>query len=341
MRRVWSAACLFLCACGSNTQSNAGTGGEAGASGSGGGEPPFGSHCPTSDDGSELLKDDLVGVPNGVVDASHFYYSRPGNDESTIGRFALVPDSNLETVQSTTALITHFALHAEEMWWVEGPFGAYDDFASTLQRVAKEPPGAQPEVVLDGSVSAIRANSQGLVVARPNEPGSALSARFELVPWSGTPVVPLCDYPGDAFDVNESLVAFYSYYGIATCPLVAGTATIIVNFEESVQGFAIDATHAYFRTSNALKRVPLTGGTPETITDLTESFDPRELLLEDDDVIYEDAGRVLRIPKSGGAPSELVSQQSHGISFVTTDATHVYWGDGGDYDITCVKRKAL
>ena len=109
---------------------------------------------------------------------------------------------------------------------------------------------------------------------------------------------------------------------------------------DHIQSMTANSTHIFYTISvggefcpadgePALKRVPLGGGTVQTLYHSC-TFDPYQLAADDTHVYFADwhDDKIKRIPVAGGAPTVVTSGSSlilhRGLAL---DSTHVYWGD--------------
>jgi hypothetical protein len=322
-------------------------GGAAGAGESGGTGGSFEPRCITLDDGAEVLADNLTGVGEAHVDATHLYFPfHAGGPDPYVIRIykrALEVNVPLEEIHTGSGFVIGFALGEAHVWWAQRPIvdlPLYPDPSPwKLSRMAKT--GGSVETVLPGYVEAISPSPQGLVVKRASASPSppTLYGTFQLLPWSGGSPTDICDHGSvDAFAANATLVAWVHYSGVETCPLAGGPRTTISTRtrQGSPNALAVDATHAFWTTIDAAYRVPLAGGDPEAISAHGGGY---TLVLVDDELVYQSGSRILAVPKAGGEPREVVPHQAGGIVFFTASSTHVYWGEG-DF-ITCLKRRRL
>ena len=319
-----------------------GSAGVGGSSGAGGLAEP---RCDTRDDGAEVLADDLVGIRNPRLDTTHLYHPFLGGDPDVhvirIYKLGLEVGAPLEEIFTSEGDVHAFALSEQHVWWAQSPrvFTPPEPDLSEWNVVRVGKAGGTAEVMLRGHVMGFVPSPQGLVIARASEDPELSRGRFQRLPSAGAAPVDLCEYGAiDHYAANGTVVAWIHFRAIETCPLTGGPSTVVLRLEppDFAEAFAIDSTHAFWGASGAIYRVTLAGGAQETIA--TNPSPPSyPLLLDGDDVVYREGTRIVRVPKAGGTPRELVPPQNGPIPFFMLNATHVYWGEGSD--IICLKRK--
>jgi len=93
--------------------------------------------------------------------------------------------------------------------------------------------------------------------------------------------------------------------------------------------FAVSGGYAYFASQrdHTIKRVPVAGGSPELL--VTTDDEPLVLGADPAGVYYGSQQGVSRVPLGGGTAQPLAPPdgQSHMVTAMTFDATHVYWID--------------
>ncbi len=87
----------------------------------------------------------------------------------------------------------------------------------------------------------------------------------------------------------------------------------------------IDSTHAYIfdGADFAVKKIPLSGGTPITLAE-ADVAPEASLALDSTHVYWGDLMYLYRVPKTGGTPDTLVSEQGETWA-IAVDSTHIYW----------------
>jgi hypothetical protein len=355
------ACTLHTAACGSQTGRTAslsdfdagpgaqgGSASEGGSSGAGGIAEPL---CDTRDDGAEVLRDNLTGMGQVHLDATHLYNpfhaggaGFPDNYVIRIYKLALEVGAPTEEIFTDEGAVHGFVLGEQHAWWAQRPtidIAVEPDRSEwKLSRVAKT--GGPEEVMIPGYVQAITPSPQGLVILRGSEDPASFRGKFQLLPWSGGAPTDLCEYgPGmDHFAANNTALVWIHYRAIETCPLSGGPASTIraQSSSESASAFAVDSTHAFWSSSDAIYRVALAGGERETVA-ANSSYPPAiyPLVLQGDEIFYRDGRRIVRVPKAGGVPRDAIPPQTGSIPFFAVNATHVYWGEGDP--IICLKRK--
>jgi hypothetical protein len=352
IRLAAAAFALHAAACGGNTSVEAARPDSAGGSGAQGGSAGLGGglvepRCDTRDDGAEVLADNLVGVRDPRLDATHLYHPLheeigPGVFVTRIYKMALAAGAPLEELWTRDGTIHGFVLSEQYLWWAHSPPLDVERLREemTLYRVAKA--GGSAEVMLTGYVQGLASSPQGLVIRRVNEKLEGDSGTFQLLPWSGGVPRDLCEYDGLGYAAaNATVVAWTHHQGIETCPLTGGPASPlgVLGATEAAVALAVDSTHAFLSTFDAIYRVPLAGGEREPIVPHPDPGSPLyPLVLDGEEIFVRRApSRILRVPKTGGTPRDAIPPQSGVVTFFTIDATHIYWGEG--YPIACLKRK--
>lgn len=103
-----------------------------------------------------------------------------------------------------------------------------------------------------------------------------------------------------------------------------GSAATVVDAEGSMGPMGFDSVNIYFAVSGALAVVPKSGGAP---TNLVATQNARSIATDDDFIYIADdtsTGRILKVAKSGGAPTVLADNQGAPIALAIDDF-NVYW----------------
>jgi hypothetical protein len=120
--------------------------------------------------------------------------------------------------------------------------------------------------------------------------------------------------------------------GIAKAPLSVGATTTLVSSPSSpAYGIAADATYVYFGEGANLRRVPIGGGTVDTLS--TNSY-VAAIALNAGELIWTDLSQLLKMPVGGGAVTVLANglrDPYGGADTIAVDATRVFWTDLGTY----------
>jgi hypothetical protein len=117
--------------------------------------------------------------------------------------------------------------------------------------------------------------------------------------------------------------------------------TALVSGLDSPVGIAVDKSFVYFSTFNAtgsIQRVALDGGTPTVL--VPNQDHPYELAIDATNLYWVnylahvEAGQVMQLPLSGGAPKILVDQVN--AESLAVDASNVYWSSRNDGNVRSV-----
>ena len=128
---------------------------------------------------------------------------------------------------------------------------------------------------------------------------------------------------------------YYTSWGGALRSADHGGEDIALLADTVAYGLAADATHLYWTTNRAIRRVKKTGGQAEIVARLRESSNglpaAMHLVVAGDHVYastYDD-GTVVRAPKSGGAIEVLARAEGGVMGGIDVAGEHLYWGEYG------------
>jgi len=122
-------------------------------------------------------------------------------------------------------------------------------------------------------------------------------------------------------------------------PLDGGAPTVVSEVTDSINGFAIDASHAYLllRYSGTIVKVPLEGGATEEL--VSGEVNPGVLAVDSYRLYWfgENGSVVKSAPLAGGAPSLLAESELVNLGnssnatllSLAIDGTHLYWTSNG------------
>ena len=276
-----------------------------------------------------------------ALDGTDLYFASAhydGNDISIIERADLAaprgtpisgePMAWLNQLWSGRGYSHSVFLHGTDLFWVQDPGDASGRMPGpvakwSLLRVAKA--GGAAETVLTG-VRQAAAITTGIVVERDD-------FKIQLLPWDASEPTDICTAPVQVdFVANDERVAWVRFGGVESCPIAGGPVETILPREDLPNHVELDVTHIYW-LAGPVFRTPFEAPAAEPVVD-----GPTVLFaLDDRDIYWSDATRVMRSPKSGGAATELVGGQTVAF-YLAVDPTYVYWAiDEGSH--CCVMRK--
>ncbi len=144
-----------------------------------------------------------------------------------------------------------------------------------------------------------------------------------MVPKDGAPATLFAASPEVAGATetvaNASTVYWNDMYGALRSKPKLGGPAVDVATEQSGGALTLDGTHLYWLAGPALRRVALTGGSPEDLA-VVGAWD---VAIWQGDAFLAAGTEILRVTP-GSAPVVLVSGQS-GAAHIAADASGVYW----------------
>jgi hypothetical protein len=178
----------------------------------------------------------------------------------------------------------------------------------------------------DDTVSGLAANATGVFFALLNP---VLTGETRRVSWIGGGAV----YVGGDANNTRVLAVDDTYLYVQALILEAtridgadGGAAIIIDQQRPVD-IAVDTTHVYWGTQDAIKRWQKPAGDSEFVA--TETATVVSIAVDASNVYWSTAdGHIRRAPKEGGAVETLVENQSSPRS-VEVDDVAVYWANSG------------
>ncbi|HZZ83409.1 MAG TPA: Ig-like domain-containing protein [Anaeromyxobacteraceae bacterium] len=213
------------------------------------------------------------------------------------------------------------------VYWLEGTstgelkmVGSGGGAVTTLA-ACNVPFGVSPplNLTVDGAGNAFCGTSAGLAVVPPGGAASLLapaaSGIYDSIALNGTNLY---------WTERASGSPLGEVRGIATS---GGAATTLASGISMPTGIAADAASVYFIAGGAVRKVPLSGGTPVMLAILTGSGDLTGVGLDSTYYYWADIGSIYRLPLAGGTPAALVSNAY--IGGMALDGTNLYWTDSG------------
>jgi hypothetical protein len=115
-----------------------------------------------------------------------------------------------------------------------------------------------------------------------------------------------------------------SGYELKRVPILGGTPETLVSNSFQITDLGVDGTNVYFLSGGDFESVPLAGGLSSVIS--LGLAGPGATLLLDGDTVYlskDMTNSIVKLPKAGGPPVTVATNQHpHGL---TANATNLYW----------------
>ncbi len=127
---------------------------------------------------------------------------------------------------------------------------------------------------------------------------------------------------GVALDANA--IYYYSSKDLRKYSFSSGTITPLVTGNPSEVGVFIDANNVYFNINGNIGMVPKGGG---TVTILVSSGTANGYASDGINLFYMDANAIKSIPVIGGTPLALTSIPANSLSGIVVDGGYIYWND--------------
>jgi len=241
-----------------------------------------------------------VGDVVGREDAVYWLSSRVSPPEYSIERTPRDGGSS-ETLYTTSEDIVSLTADGSDLYWREGFLDP--GFTGTLRRMPLS--GGPPSVVAEGLGSG--GSSAG---------GLALHAGFAIL----------------------TETTFPTSYRLTAVPLDGGVPRVLAEIPAPARSIVGLGTEVYWIDDEALRSVPLAGGTVTTWLDDVESG--IDLTVEDDTLVWTESvccahgqeGRVRRL-EPGGEPVNLAEDVDDPGAVAASDGM-VYWAEGGSIGLT-------
>lgn len=205
-----------------------------------------------------------------------------------------------------------------------------DDGTLTIRKMPLD--GGAPTVLASGqrSAIAIAVDASSLYWSAAGQNGSILKVALS----GGTPVTLATDQL-DAFALAIDGTSVYWATADATNGSIVkvgidgGTPTTLATGQESPNFIAVDAKNVYWTTegSDALMKLPLSGGTPAPVVPQNQLQFIRGLVSDGTNLYLSDNNTVKKVPVGGGLPTLLTIQGLNQVTDIALDDTNVYWTD--------------
>jgi hypothetical protein len=292
---------------------------------------------------------------------SLFFFDANVDDSGLLYRGS--PDGDGVTQLATEDVVPYdMAVDEEQVYW---SIGARDRAVGGAIKAADKAGGAPVTLATIGTPK----DFDGCGNGRTCDYGIALDAVDVYVAW-GSVVERVHKHPGSAKETlytgslrtwsvvvdpgdGGNLYWFacpdpeQTIYGEATCTILTmaksgGTPTVLATvpndfYRQNLHALAQDGNSLFWVADKSVWTLRKGGGSPTTIANRSDVADVGAFdLLVDGDYVYwvSDTGGLMRVAKSGGDPTVLVSPPHYDRNFtdlscgprtVTADATNVYW----------------
>jgi hypothetical protein len=169
---------------------------------------------------------------------------------------------------------------------------------------------------------------------RPGAPGGGSDESGCQAPvCDGTPIVQAST--GVSAIVADEERIYYTSWGGSLRSADHDGEDIVLLADTVAYSLAADATHIYWTTNRAIRRVRKAGGPTQTVARLRESSNGLAAafhLVVTGDHVYAstyDDGTVVRAPKAGGEIEVLASAAGGVMGGIDVAGEHLYWGEYG------------
>jgi hypothetical protein len=259
-----------------------------------------------------------------AVDATHIYWANKDTDYSQSMRKMPVAGGAVTTLASGQLNTIQLTLDASYVYWTGG----------INSDVMKVPLGGGAVTTLASGQEfpiGIAVDAARVYWASKTNPGTVRSMPL----GGGAITISSSGQPGLVWSIALDATSMYmvSEGSILTkVPLTGGTPVELAPSDGKGQGYnyvAVDATHVYWTTDDAVMKVPVGGGAPIILASNQQSSAG---IVVDATNVYWTSGSnvsdVLKMPLNGGTPTRIASGQV-AVRTLAADATHVYWSANG------------
>jgi YD repeat-containing protein len=268
--------------------------------------------------GPSLIASNLNGPQGLVLDGNHVYFA---DSSSTDGIIKSVGNSGGTVATLVTGLSTSeshmpsFVIVNSTIYGGYGGYNAYNMFSAPSSGGASTTIGSTTGGYFFGVANSIVYYGSGFYYINSITTSGANATQLASGVWvRGSAVDGIAIYFSD-YDTKN--VYKYSFASGTVTPLITGNSS-------SDGGLFIDANNVYFNNAGNVLEVSKGGG---AVTTLVSSGAAGGYASDGSNVFYVETNAIKSVPVIGGTPSAVVNLGTGGVSSMVVDGSYIYWSD--------------